>query len=167
VTTVKITDLNVTTGKLAAEAVTTAKIADLNVTTGKIANNAVTDVQAGERVAQFYRRQGGDASNWSTPGSTTYTPALVRMQAGTREVTVLNTETFVTETITFPVAFSAAPVVLLTLGDTDFLNSEAQPVLSADAVTAAGFDILVITADGVGADGDKDVAFYWLAIGTE
>lgn len=40
VTTVKITDLNVTTAKLAADAVTTAKITDLNVTTGKLAVGA-------------------------------------------------------------------------------------------------------------------------------
>ena len=42
VTTVKITDLNVTTGKLADGAVTTGKITDLNVTTGKLADSAVT-----------------------------------------------------------------------------------------------------------------------------
>ena len=42
VTTVKITDLNVTTGKLADSAVTTGKITDLNVTTGKLADSAVT-----------------------------------------------------------------------------------------------------------------------------
>lgn len=42
VTTAKIADLNVTAAKLAANAVTTAKITDLNVTTAKIADNAVT-----------------------------------------------------------------------------------------------------------------------------
>jgi len=42
VTTVKITDLNVTTGKLAAGAVTTAKITDANVTADKLAADAVT-----------------------------------------------------------------------------------------------------------------------------
>lgn len=42
VTTVKITDLNVTTGKLADNAVTTAKITDLNVTTAKLADLSVT-----------------------------------------------------------------------------------------------------------------------------
>jgi hypothetical protein len=42
VTTVKITDLNVTTGKLADNAVTTAKITDLNVTTSKLADLSVT-----------------------------------------------------------------------------------------------------------------------------
>jgi hypothetical protein len=45
VTTAKITDLNVTTGKLADTAVTTAKITDLNVTTGKLADNAVTTIK--------------------------------------------------------------------------------------------------------------------------
>jgi len=42
VTTVKITDLNVTTGKLADNAVTTAKITDANITTAKLADLSVT-----------------------------------------------------------------------------------------------------------------------------
>ena len=42
VTTVKITDANVTTAKLADDAVTTVKIIDANVTTAKIADDAVT-----------------------------------------------------------------------------------------------------------------------------
>jgi hypothetical protein len=45
ITTIKIADENVTTGKLAAEAVTTAKIADANVTTAKLADNAVTTLK--------------------------------------------------------------------------------------------------------------------------
>ena len=42
VTTVKITDANVTTAKLADDAVTTVKIIDANVTTAKLADDAVT-----------------------------------------------------------------------------------------------------------------------------
>ncbi len=42
ITTVKITDANVTTAKLADNAVTTVKITDANVTTAKLADNAVT-----------------------------------------------------------------------------------------------------------------------------
>ncbi|MFM7019792.1 MAG: beta strand repeat-containing protein, partial [Aquirufa sp.] len=45
ITTVKITDANVTTAKLADNAVTTAKITDANVTTAKLADNAVTTVK--------------------------------------------------------------------------------------------------------------------------
>jgi hypothetical protein len=45
VTTVKITDGNVTTAKLANDAVTTVKITDGNVTTAKLANDAVTTVK--------------------------------------------------------------------------------------------------------------------------
>lgn len=45
ITTVKITDANVTTAKLAANAVTTAKITDANVTTAKLADNAITTVK--------------------------------------------------------------------------------------------------------------------------
>ena len=45
VTTVKITDANVTTAKLADDAVTTVKIADANVTTAKLADDAVTTVK--------------------------------------------------------------------------------------------------------------------------
>jgi hypothetical protein len=45
ITTAKISDLNVTADKLAADSVLTAKIADLNVTTGKIADNAITSAK--------------------------------------------------------------------------------------------------------------------------
>ena len=45
ITTVKITDANVTTAKLATNAVTTAKITDANVTTAKLADNSVTTVK--------------------------------------------------------------------------------------------------------------------------
>lgn len=45
ITTAKIADLNVTTGKLADNAVTTAKITDANVTTAKLADNAITTVK--------------------------------------------------------------------------------------------------------------------------
>ena len=45
VTTVKITDANVTTAKLADDAVTTVKITDANVTTAKLVDDAVTTVK--------------------------------------------------------------------------------------------------------------------------
>ncbi len=45
ITTVKIADANVTTGKLADNAVTTAKITDANVTTSKLADASVTNAK--------------------------------------------------------------------------------------------------------------------------
>jgi hypothetical protein len=45
VTTVKITDANVTTAKLADDAVTTVKITDANVTTAKLADANVTNAK--------------------------------------------------------------------------------------------------------------------------
>jgi hypothetical protein len=166
VTTTKIADSNVTTIKLADANVTTAKIADANVTTGKLADASVTnvkigtdavdDTQVGNRVPQFYRRQGGSATDWNTAGTTTQTPTAVRMQAGVVNLT-FSSNTSVSTTITFPVAFSAKPIVIVSnLTDQD-LNPDAFNI------TTSGCDISMYA--NVAISGTKPVA--WLAIGPE
>lgn len=84
VETVKIKDANVTAAKMATNSVATANIIDANVTTAKIANDAIDDTKVGNRVPQFYRRQGGNATDWSMYGTDAYTPTTVRMQSGSR-----------------------------------------------------------------------------------
>jgi len=115
ITTAKIADANVTTVKIADANVTTAKIADANVTTAKLALNSVDDTIVGDRVPQFYRRQGGSASNWNAAGTTNYTPSGgIRMQGGVVNVSqaltlVAGSVYGFTATITFPQAYSAIP----------------------------------------------------------
>jgi hypothetical protein len=117
ITETKIADNAVTTNKIADSNVTTGKIADLNVTTAKIANDAVDDTKVGNRVPQFYRRQGGSATDWSYPGTSNYTPTAVRMQAGAVQVTIPNGSYYADTTVTFPQAFSQIPIVTISFSD--------------------------------------------------
>lgn len=182
VTTVKILDSNVTTAKIADLGVTTAKVNDLAVTSGKLAADAVIagkiadgavdvtaslvddivdDTKVGNRVPQFYRRQGGNTSNWSTIGTTTYTPTAVRMQGGAGDLTFSSGDISLVNVITFPIAFSNAPLVLVTLrggSETDVIK------IFVSATTATTCDVTVRrTATGT----SPSYAFNWLAIGPE
>lgn len=65
---------------------TTGGIADGSITNAKLANNAVDDTKAGDRLPQFYRRQGGDDENWNSPGTSNYSPGAVIIQAGAIQV---------------------------------------------------------------------------------
>lgn len=154
VTTAKITDSNVTTAKINDGAVTSAKIADGTIATGDIANDAIDDTKAGNRVPQFYRRQGGSASDWSSAGTTTQTPSAVRMQAG-----VVSVSAPTTTAITFPVAFSQPPIVLVCANKESILAG-------ASSVTASGFNIVTATPDYSGVPPISGTV-QWLAIGPE
>ncbi|MDD5708676.1 MAG: hypothetical protein PHR35_22400 [Kiritimatiellae bacterium] len=118
------------------------------IATGNIANDAVDDTKVGNRVPQFYRRQGGNATNWYSPGSTNYVPGPVRIQAGRAD---LIDEPL---TITFPVPFSGTPIVFITQtnfsGETVYISA-----LSASAMT-----LTLTSAPGL-------VTLSWLAIGPE
>ncbi len=133
-------------------AVTTAKINDEAVTTAKLAADSVDDTKAGNRVPQFYRRQGGSSSVWSTVGSSTQTPGAVRMQGGARTLSAGPT------TITFPVAFSQAPLVICQVvqGATGF-------TVITNNITASSFDATVASQADVAVAG----TIHWLAIGPE
>jgi hypothetical protein len=156
VTTGKIADLAVTSGKLAANAVIAGKIATGGVSdTVQLADDIVDDAKAGNRVPQFYRRQGGSATDWSSPGTTTRTPTAVRMQAGAIQSTAGNTVV-----VTFPVAFSQVPLVFATA--TDSLTNNAIGV-TANNATASQVVLGALDADGAFV---ADI-INWLAIGAE
>ena len=59
-----------------------------------------------------YKRQGGSATIWSTPGTTTYTPTATIIQAGMQNVTVSSGGT-ASVAITYPNAFNLRPVIFL------------------------------------------------------
>jgi hypothetical protein len=186
ITTAKINDLAVTTGKIAADAVTNAKIADDqidsehyvdgsidlahmsansidsdqyvdgSIDTIHLSNDAVDDTKAGNRVPQFYRRQGGSATSWISVGTTTYTPTSVRMQAGSTEWTG-GSATTGNEAVTFPTAFSDVPLVWVQVVNyTDVFAAPTSISLSANGFT--------ITWE---AGAKTAIMFFWLAIGPE
>lgn len=131
------------------------------VVTANIADNAVDDSKVGDRVPQFYRRQGGNASGWATPGINSYTPTTVRMQSGSIEWTGASSPTG-NGTVTFPVAFSNTPIVLLTCYDTGniFASLNDDP----GDLGGTGFKYKWFDAD---VTSRTAVVIFWLAIGPE
>lgn len=152
VITAKINDGAITSAKIGANAVVAGKLADGGVdTTARLANDIVDDTKVGNRVAQFYRRQGGSASNWSTPGSTSQTPTTVRTQAG---VVAISGNTGVT----FPVAFSDVPIIVAT-----FYHVSSAGFAFLTARSATGFNVNAKDANGNDVNGDV----HWIAFGPE
>lgn len=122
------------------------------IVTGQIANDAIDDTKVGNRVPQFYRRQGGSATDWSSAGTTSYTPAMVRMQAGTFSVPASSSPT----AVTFPVAFSQPPVVIATA------QSDGV-IVTVSSVGASSFGVLARLYNG----NYPGAVINWLAIGAE
>jgi len=140
---------------IATGAITSTLILNGTVDTVDLADNAVDDEKAGDRVPQFYRRQGGSATNWSSDGTTTYTPTSVRMQGGT-----FTSGASGATTVTFPTAFSNVPIVILTPKSAIGVHFVADAtVISSSAFTS----VVVNMAD----TGVSSVDVYWLAIGPE
>lgn len=158
VTTAKILDANVTTAKIADANVTTAKIADGNVTLAKHANDSVDDTKIGERVPGLHRRQGGNGSDWSIAGTTDLTPSHVRMQAGVNNA-VFAAQTGRVVEVTFPVAFSNKPIVLLTIGD----DTVTGWSIFVESVFATSFFYFIASPSSF----TGTVRVNWLAIGPE
>lgn len=154
VTAAKLATDAVTTAKLATDAVETAKIKDLNVTTAKLANDSVDDAKVGDRVPQFYRRQGGHASNWDAWGTTTYTPGAVRMQGGTVEWTGSSSNSG-SVSVTFPTAFSGNPIVFACSKDASLSTC------GVSGISANGFNIYWTSVSRT------TNYFTWIAIGPE
>lgn len=118
----------------------------------RIKNDGVDDTKVGNRVPQFYRRQGGSATDWSAPGSGNHTPGAVRMQAGAAAALASSVS------VTFPTAFSQIPIVYLT-------NSSGNVViLRVSSVSASGFTANAHNHDGTPASA---IGINWLAIGPE
>jgi hypothetical protein len=103
----------------------------------------------GASMLTVYRRQGGDATQWATVGTTTYTPAG-------RVVTQVGSTGFApaaSGTITFPVAFSATPVVVMVNGPTAGTGISA----TISGVTTTGFSWAT--------SGSNIHDIMWIAIG--
>ena len=108
----------------------TAKIADGIITTAKLDSGfALDDSKIGNRVVTLSKRQGGDATNWATAGTTTYTPTEVTRQVGTISLT-FSASNNASTTVNFPTAFAAIPV-----GGAIALNSGFVMAITAISAT--------------------------------
>lgn len=132
------------------------------VTTAGIANDAVDDTKVGNRVPQVYRRQGGSSSNWSTPGNNNYTPGAVRIQVGSKQC-----DSSGTANVTFPVAFSAPPLVFCVSART----SQQTVSVSQSTISTTGFTAHVVNHYASDTEphafGNAQDIVFWLAIGAE
>jgi len=155
VTTAKIADGNVTTAKLADGNVTTVKLADGNVTAAKMAAAAVDDTIAGNRVLTLKKRQGGDASNWATAGTSNYNPTLTTRQVGTVSL-VFSGASFAQSTVTFPSAFSAVPIAGACALNSGF-------VMAITAISATQMTVYALQFQDAGLSGTY--SFMWWADG--
>lgn len=184
VTTNKITDFQVNAAKLASDAVTTVKIldgavttskhADLSVTTIKLADNSVDDTKVGDRVPQFYRRQGGSATDWNVANTANYTPSGgIRMQAGVYQFSSVLTVTAgsglvaATATITFPQSYSAKPLCMVSCTPVGGVGGSQIIGAYANAITTTTMGIFVFIYQGTSGTGTFIADIQWLAIGPE
>jgi hypothetical protein len=135
------------------------------VNNGMIDNDIVDDTKAGNRVPQFYRRQGGNATNWNAPGSTDYTPTAVRMQRGAMTLEILSGNYSASVAITFPVAFSVVPSILPGIQGIAGTVDGISFFVYTSNITAAGFTL--IAARGTNPAAQNDVTLTWEATGTE
>jgi hypothetical protein len=153
---ISLATLTITTGGVITTTDTRAFAhPNIKVSTAMLDDNSVDDTKAGNRVPQFYRRQGGDSADWSVPGTTTQTPAAVRMQSGSARWSgsALLSGTIA---VTFPVAFSNKPNIQITVRD-------QRAIAFAKSITASGFTLEWYSVH----TSYTQVDFDWLAIGPE
>jgi hypothetical protein len=102
-----------------------------------------------------HRRQGGSAANWSTNGTTAYTPAKAGIQAGAAPITLTSAASG-SVIVTFPEAFSGTPLAWAS-------SNEPNYVVSVTSLSATACTLTVSEKDGQA----RTVSFsvYWLAVG--
>lgn len=151
-------------------------LATLTITTGGVI--AVTDtrvfthfntkVKAAMIEAIIQQRQGGSATDWCEEGTNNYgSPAgsLQQIGPGLLHWSGAGDPSTYTDII-FPIAFSAKPIIFLTIGTAteiigttfQFINAPAAEI-STTGCRVHGYGTAGIT--------DKDLYFYWLAIGPQ
>lgn len=135
-----------------------------------LAADSVDDTKAGNRVPQFYRRQGGDVTDWNDDGTTTYTPGPVRMQGGSVEVTIPIGQDAVEFTVTYPVAFSGSPLRFATISYTTIGSTQKWPTVSIFGIapnTLTECELHVNRPEGQSTAAPLVTSVNWLAIGPE
>jgi len=116
------------------------------------------DQVTAEKLARgvVYRRQGGNATNWAQHGTTNYdvSAADILIQCGS-SVGSVSADT----TVTFPVAFSATPIV--TFGTELITDSSFPRIGSGTPLSTTGFAFSMVKTNSARA-ADR---LYWTAIG--
>ena len=162
VDTANLADDAVTFAKMADDSVSYQQIVDGSVYTVALTNDAVDSSKAGNRVPQFYRRQGGSATEWNLTGATSYTPGAVTMQGGNASFDGSGDCA-----ITFPVAFAGKPIVITTPDPPQGI--QIVVALDGSETTATGFIArgLMYSGSNVWTTAGVLDTFNWFAVGPE
>lgn len=107
------------------------------------------------RVPELIARQGGHATNWDIAGVVTYTPTQAKIQCGTFQMDLAPGG----DTITFPVAFTGAPVVIVSCSTA--VSTGDKCVINVGAVNNNNFAVVAVNL----ASATADPTVYWMAIG--
>lgn len=148
----------------------TLHVLDAGIDTAQIAPGAVDPTVVGFGMPVMTERQGGDGTQWSAPGANNYTTGFVDIQAGEMSITIGIGNEGATDTITFPHAFAANPLLFATaqLGATAITSKTPtcaiNPVGGSDTTQAY---VHVNRPEGEAAIATHTVTVDWLAIGTK
>lgn len=146
---------------IGAGTVTATLIAAGAVGTSEMAADSVNATIVGNRVPQFYRREGGSATDWSTAGTTTQTPGAVRMQGGSIEWTGSAAATG-QQIVTYPVSFANKPLVFATAQC--HTDGSCYFMVNIHAISVSQAELIWKAPDG---STFTAVTIYWFAVGTE
>lgn len=159
-----IVDGAVNATKLAGELeLATSKFDDGAVGVDQIAADAVNDAKAGNRVPQFYRRQGGSESDWNGPGVSNYIPGAVRMLAGSISV-IITSGYGASVDVTLPVALKK-PLIQATVMSVSPQTTDR--FFDAEGIVLSDTSIRIIVRRDSSWITDYTVAVAWLVIGPE
>jgi len=138
--------------------ITTGGVITVTDTRQYLGQDTIDDVMIGNRVIGLTRRQGGNASDWSIAGTTTYTPTMVREQVGVfAHGSTIAAGAFGGGTINFPTAFSQPPNVELT----PLIGGNINAVITG--VGATQFSYRLYNNDS----GGFNPSCMWRAVGPE
>ena len=106
-----------------------------------------------------YRRKGGSATVWSTPGTTDYTPTATVIQAGTAEITVSSGGTN-SIAISYTTAFSQRPLILVGANMNGSLASAWSTGWTDDTTTGFNLHLKFVSTSQTGT-----YNISWMAVG--
>jgi hypothetical protein len=114
---------------------------------------------------KLIKRQGGSSTDWTTAGTTSYTPSLPKVQVGSVSFSVPSSTVTMYTDITFPTAFTYKPLVYVSLNsDTESATTGATPpVCYGENATSTTVRIRI---KGNGNMYPSTVTVAWMAIGT-
>jgi hypothetical protein len=125
---------------------------------------SLTDARSFVRMptALLYRRQGGSATDWSSAGTTNYTPGEVIRQAGVVNVSFASGTG--TQAVTFPVAFSQIPIITGLVVNNAASSTKRKLNATIESLSASTLTIRVYLTDGSTSSSSADV--HWSAEGS-